>query len=67
MLVAEGAVDVAAEPELSLWDLAALIPIVTEAGGLLTTIDGQPCGGTAGSALATNGLVHGEVLTLLNR
>ena len=38
MLVAEGAVDVAAEPELSLWDVAALIPIVTEAGG---TIDGN--------------------------
>ena len=33
MLVAEGAVDIAAEPELSLWDVAALIPIVTEAGG----------------------------------
>jgi len=29
MLVAEGAVDVAAEPELSLWDMAALAPIVT--------------------------------------
>ena len=38
MLVAEGAVDVAAEPELSLWDVAALVPIVTEAGG---TIDGN--------------------------
>ena len=33
MLVAEGAVDIAAEPELSLWDVAALVPIVTEAGG----------------------------------
>ena len=46
MLVAEGAVDIAAEPELSLWDVAALIPIVTEAGGRLTAIDGQPSGGT---------------------
>ena len=40
MLVAEGAVDIAAEPELSLWDVAALIPIVTEAGGRFTGIDG---------------------------
>ena len=47
MLVAEGAVDIAAEPELSLWDVAALMPIVTEAGGRFTAIDGQPSGGTA--------------------
>jgi histidinol-phosphatase len=67
MLVAEGAVDVAAEPDLNLWDLAALIPIVTEAGGLFTAIDGQPSGGTASSALATNGLLHDQVTTLLNR
>ena len=66
MLVAEGAVDIAAEPELSLWDVAALIPIVTEAGGLLSAIDGQPSGGTVSSALATNGLLHGRALTLLN-
>ncbi len=67
MLVAEGAVDIAAEPELSLWDVAALVPIVTAAGGSLTSIDGQPSGGNAGSALATNGLLHGPVLALLGR
>ena len=67
MLVAEGAVDIAAEPELSLWDVAALVPIVTEAGGALTAIDGQPSGGTLRSALASNGLLHGPALTLLNR
>ena len=66
MLVAEGAVDVAAEPELSLWDVAALMPIVTEAGGRFTGIDGQPSGGTTVSALATNGLLHADVVTLLN-
>ena len=62
MLVAEGAVDIAAEPELSLWDVAALIPIVTEAGGTLTAIDGQPSGGSLRSALASNGLLHEQVL-----
>ena len=67
MLVAEGAVDVAAEPDLSLWDVAALVPIVTEAGGTLTAIDGQPSGGNLRSALASNGLLHQPVLTLLNR
>jgi histidinol-phosphatase len=67
MLVAEGAVDVAAEPELSLWDVAALVPIVTEAGGRFTGVDGQPSGGIASSALATNGLLHDGALALLNR
>jgi histidinol-phosphatase len=65
MLVAEGAVDIAAEPELSLWDVAALIPIVVEAGGRFTAIDGQPSGGNASSALATNGQLHDRVLTVL--
>ena len=41
MLVAEGAVDVMVEPELSLWDLAALVPIVTEAGGTFTDLAGR--------------------------
>jgi histidinol-phosphatase len=67
MLVAEGGVDLAAEPELSLWDVAALIPIVTEAGGTMTAIDGQPSGGSLRSALASNGLLHEETLALLNR
>ena len=66
MLVAEGAVDIATEPELSLWDVAALIPVVREAGGQLTTIDGHPSGGTKTSALASNGLVHSQALALLN-
>jgi len=65
MLVAEGAVDVMVEPELSLWDLAALIPIVTEAGGSFTDLTGQP-GPSGGSAVATNGKLHEEVLTRLS-
>ena len=42
MLVAEGAVDVAAEPELQLYDMAALVPIVEEAGGSFTSLHGEP-------------------------
>src|SRR5438270_712644 len=38
VLVAEGAVDIMVEPELSLWDMAALVPIVTEAGGTFTDL-----------------------------
>src|SRR3954466_4703323 len=64
MLLAEGALDVMVEPELSLWDVAALIPIVTEAGGTFTDLDGRP-GPGGGSAIATNGLLHDDVLNRL--
>ena len=61
MLLAEGAVDIACEPELSLHDMAALVPIVSEAGGRFTSLDGEP-GPWGGSALATNSLLHDDVL-----
>ncbi|MBN1174429.1 MAG: histidinol-phosphatase, partial [Micromonosporaceae bacterium] len=64
MLVAEGAAEICVEPELSLWDLAALVPIVTEAGGVFTSLDGRP-GPEGGSAVATNGFLHSEVLNRL--
>lgn len=63
-LVAEGAVDIAAEPELSMWDVAALIPIVEEAGGRITSLDGSSAL-TGGSAVTTNGLLHDQVLEIL--
>ncbi|WP_349829523.1 histidinol-phosphatase [Brevibacterium litoralis] len=57
MLVAEGAVDLAAEPELELYDMAALVPVVTEAGGTFTSLAGAP-GPFGPNALASNGLLH---------
>ena len=63
-LVAEGAVDIAAEPEVKLWDIAPLDILIREAGGTFTSIDGQP-GPHHGSALATNGLLHDQVTRLL--
>ena len=60
-LVAEGAVDIAAEPEVSVWDLAALDVLVREAGGKFTALDGT-AGPHGGSAVATNGLLHEQVL-----
>ena len=64
MLLAEGAVDIAAEPELALYDMAALVPIITEAGGRFTDLTGAP-GPFGGNAVATNGLLHEEVLRAL--
>jgi histidinol-phosphatase len=65
MLLAEGAVDLADEPELSLWDMAALAPIVTEAGGRFSGLDGVD-GIRQGNAAASNGLLHEAFLAALH-
>jgi histidinol-phosphatase len=62
MLVAEGAV--AAEPELSLWDMAALGPVVTEAGGRFSGLNGVD-GVLQGNAAASNGLLHKDFLAAI--
>jgi histidinol-phosphatase len=64
VLMAEGAVDISAEAVVSLWDLAALQVIVTEAGGIFTDLSGKatPDGG---NVLCTNGQLHDEVLGML--
>ena len=65
MLVAEGAVDIAIEPKLAVWDLAALDIIVREAGGTFTNTAGQN-GPFGGSGVSTNGLLHNAVINGLN-
>lgn len=64
LLVASGRADVMLDPEMNLWDVAALYPIITEAGGRLTTWDGSAAVG--GSAVATNGVLHDQVMNLLH-
>src|SRR4029453_4876394 len=64
MLVAEGAADVAVEPEVELWDLAAPQVIVEEAGGRFTDLGGTPTP-AGGSVVSSNGLLHDQVLTTL--
>jgi histidinol-phosphatase len=53
-----------AEVDLQPYDMAALIPVIEEAGGRFTSVDGAP-GPWHGTALATNGLLHDVALTLL--
>ena len=64
-LVAEGAVDIAVEPELKVWDMAPLDILIREAGGRFTNLTGSP-GPHGGNALATNGLLHNEVVARLS-
>lgn len=64
MMVAEGVVDIAAEPELNAWDQAALIPVILEAGGTVTGLDGSDVM-ESGSSLTTNGLLHDAVVKII--
>lgn len=64
MLLAEGAIDIVGEYDLKPYDMAALIPIITEAGGRFTSVDGVD-GPWSGSALATNGTLHDRVIGYL--
>ena len=65
MLVAEGSIDVALEPSLALWDMAALEIIVREAGGVFTDLSGHN-GPFGNSAVTSNGLLHNEVINGIN-
>ncbi|MDQ6776950.1 MAG: histidinol phosphatase [Actinomycetota bacterium] len=66
MLVAEGAVEIGLDPEAKLWDLAAPLVIVEEAGGRFTDLGGTPRA-DGGDAVATNGLVHNAALEIVGR
>lgn len=63
MLLAEGRVDIVGEFDIKPYDIAAAVAIVREAGGAFTAVDGAPLGD--GSALATNGVLHDEIVALI--
>jgi len=65
MMVAEGQLELSGEFDLQVYDMAALAPIVQEAGGVFTSVDGEP-GPWHGSALASNGLLHDQALRALS-
>jgi histidinol-phosphatase len=66
MLVAEGAAEIALDPAVSIWDLAAVAVVVQEAGGRFSDLSGAP-GADGGDGIATNGLVHDAALAIVGR
>jgi len=64
VLIATGRAEVALDPAMNVWDCAALLPIVEEAGGRFTDWSGQRTI-HGGEAVATNGALHEQVLALL--
>jgi histidinol-phosphatase len=65
MLLAEGALDVVAEHDLKIYDIAALVPIVEQAGGRFSDLDGE-LNAESSSVLATNGRLHAAVQSALS-
>jgi histidinol phosphatase-like enzyme (inositol monophosphatase family) len=64
LAVAAGRVEAMLDPEMNIWDIAALYPVITEAGGRLTTWEGEDRVGT--SAIATNGVLHRAIMEALH-
>lgn len=60
-LIATGRAEIALDPIMSVWDTAAVLPVVTEAGGTLTDWNGNTTH-TAGEAIATNGRLFDAVI-----
>ena len=65
MYVAEGAIDAAGEPDLKIYDIAALVPIVREAGGRFTDLAGELTAESS-TVIASNGLIHEAIRAALN-
>lgn len=64
VLVAEGALDLAAEPSVAVWDVAPLPVLLEEAGGRFTDLEGR-VRVDGGSALSSNGHLHDAALAIL--
>lgn len=66
-LVANGRADINFEPEVSIWDVAPFKIIIEEAGGKITSLNGSPWSLDIKDFVATNGLLHDEVIRILNQ
>ena len=66
-LVAQGKVDSMAEAHINIWDIAPIKIIVEEAGGMVTDLEGKPITRNTTSALATNGILHTEILEFFSK
>lgn len=65
-LVSQGKVDIMIDPQTKFWDVAAMACILKEAGGKMTDVFGKPLTRKIDSAIATNGLLHDEVVKIFS-
>jgi histidinol-phosphatase len=64
LLVATGRADVMIDPIMNIWDIAPLKPIISEAGGAFTDLDGNP-NPLGSSALACNPILHKQIIKMI--
>ncbi|MEO1397428.1 MAG: inositol monophosphatase family protein, partial [Pseudomonadota bacterium] len=64
-MVAAGQVDLVMESGLKVYDIAALIPIIENAGGVVTSWDGEDCSQGGTILAAANETLHAEALKVL--
>lgn len=65
-LLARGAIDLVIESDLNILDVAPLVIIIREAGGVFTTLEGAPVGLGLKNALAGTPVLHAQALALFN-
>lgn len=66
-LVASGRLEAVIQPQIKIWDIGALAAIIEAAGGRCTDLDGKPITIATDGILASNGLIHDEILALIHR
>ncbi len=64
-LLSQGKIDIVAEARIKIWDIAAMKVIVEEAGGRMTSFEGDPIDKNISNVVATNGLLQNQVLLKL--
>lgn len=66
-LVASGKMDASIDPYAKLWDFASFAVILPEAGGKVTNLEGKPLMADDQGIIASNGLIHDEIIRIVNR
>jgi histidinol phosphatase-like enzyme (inositol monophosphatase family) len=66
LMVATGAADVIYDPLMNLWDIAALVPVVRGAGGVITDAKGGAAYPAASTVSSANAGLHAQVIAAIN-
>jgi histidinol phosphatase-like enzyme (inositol monophosphatase family) len=65
LMVATGAADVIYDPVMNLWDIAALVPVIRGAGGVITDAKGGPAYPAASTVSSANAGLHAQVIAAI--
>ncbi|MFN1836140.1 histidinol-phosphatase [Balneola sp. MJW-20] len=66
MMVATGRADIMFDPELNIWDAAALLPVITEAGGIFSDMEGEETI-SGGNGFSANTELHPQIMKIIEQ